>query len=133
LQTYNDLVKIVLDILQRIPQPIGWVCGPISNGGRGSFDENLKEFTRVIIQLRKQGKNIFNQLPFESSLLRIGSYTLAHNAGEKTKLLQGFYQPIFESDLVTTLYFIPDWQSSSDATWEHAQGQRLNLKIVYLD
>ena len=46
---YSDLREIALDVLQRMPQPVGEVCGPISSGGKGSIEENMKYFYILIV------------------------------------------------------------------------------------
>lgn len=129
---FEDLSDIAVQILRTMPQPTGWVCGPISNGGRGSFNENIKVFRDTIRELNADNKNTFDQTAFEHKLLAIGSYEPLHNKGIKLDLLNGFYRPTFESGLVHNLYFIPGWESSDGARWEHAQAERLNLNIEYL-
>jgi len=47
-------------------------------------------------------------------------------------LLTDFYLPIFESRLVHKLYFLPDWESSTGASWEHKQAIRIGLEIEYI-
>ena len=47
-------------------------------------------------------------------------------------LLEEFFLPVFESGLVHTFYMLPDWESSTGASWEHVQAQRLSIDIVYL-
>ncbi len=49
-----------------------------------------------------------------------------------TMLLTDFYQPLFETGLIKILYFLPDWQSSVGARWEHDQALKLGIEIVYL-
>lgn len=111
-----------------MPKPIGEVCGPITSGGRGSIEKNLAVFSAAIKKLISHGKNIFNQMIFEDNLKKIWE---GGNRDNDT-LLQDFYLPIFESGFIKTLYFLPDWQTSYGARWEHAQGKRLGIEIVYL-
>jgi hypothetical protein len=129
-QSITDLTDTALTVLQRLPQPVGQVCGPISNGGLGSIEANLEQFRLTISKLVSDGKTIFDQMPFEDHMMRLTSEK--YNAGAKADLLDQFYLPIFRSGLVRNLYFIPDWQSSAGALWEHQQAQRLGLSIHYL-
>ncbi len=131
--SFKELSHVAISILNIMPRPIGWVCGPITNGGQGSIKANLKTFDRVICHLNQQHKNMFNQLPFGDDLNRINNTLNQYNIGEKTDLLQGFYMPIFTSGLIDTVYFIPDWESSAGAHWEHQQLIKLDINIVYLE
>lgn len=127
-KTYADLANIALCILKRMPQPIGQVCGPITTGGVGTLLGNLREFRKTIRKLQRRGLNIFNQMPFEGPMQIIRAFPemQGHN------LLVEFYLPIFQSGLVKTLYFHPDWRSSGGATWEHEKALELKMEIVYL-
>lgn len=69
--TYKDLFTIAEDVLRKMPSPIGQVCGPISTGGAGSVEKNLKRFEKTIIELQQQGIEIFDQVPFEIPMQRI--------------------------------------------------------------
>ncbi len=130
--TYRELFLIAYDVLLGIPPPVGQVCGPISTGGVGSIKENLARFEKAIDDLQKKNIEIFNQVPFEVPMQRIKS--AREGVGEyDTALLNDFYLPIFESKLVHTLFFMPDWRSSVGAQWEHEQARRIGIEIVYLD
>lgn len=127
--SFAELSEIALRVLKRMPKPVGQVCGPISSGGLGSIPANLKRFDETIGELIKSGNKVFDQVPFESHFFRlIERGQGAHGQG----LLEQFYLPLFESGLVDTLYFIPGWESSKGARWEHAQAKRLGITIVYL-
>lgn len=127
-KTFTDLCQIALRIIQKIPQPIGEVCGPITSGGHGSIEKNLAVFSAAIKKLTDQEKNIFDQVVFEDRMKKIWESKNRDNDA----LLREFYLPIFESGFIKTLYFLSDWQTSTGARWEHEQGKRLNIEIVYL-
>jgi hypothetical protein len=129
--TYGAMKDIAFDILRRIPPPVAQVCGPISTGGCGSIEENLKAFGEAIADLVAHGKNVFDQRPFEEPMQRAKVIDPTH--GYDLRLLDDFYLPLFESGLVHELYFLPGWESSRGARWEHEQAQRLGITIVYLD
>lgn len=128
-QSFGELSKIAMRILNRMPQPVGQVCGPISTGNK-SIEENLKVFNETVQQLVDEGKTIFDQIPFEDYIFRL--LETGKGSREKDQLLNEFYLPLFESGLVKTFYFIPGWKSSHGATWEHEQAKRLGIEIVYL-
>lgn len=129
-RTFEDLRQIATRVLRRMPQPIAQVCGPISTGSTGTIGENLERLHGAIEKLKANGVSVFNQVPFEMPMQRIKSYR--PDAGNVT-LLNEFYLPLFKSRFVDTLYFLPGWESSQGASWEHEQALRLGLDIVYLD
>jgi len=128
-QTFFALFTIALGVLKKMPQPVAQVCGPISTGGTGSMEQNLAIMNKTIKALQSQGKAIFDQIPFQAAIHRIKA---ALGATSNFQLLHEFYLPLFEAGLIKGLYFLPDWQTSQGATWEHEQAKRLGLEIVYL-
>lgn len=130
-QTFSEMKEIALDILRSMPHPVSQVCGPISTGGAGSIEKNLKRFEAAIRFLEAAGLNVFDQMPFEAPMQRVK--TLSVYADYPTGILEEFYLPIFESGFVKKLHFLPDWQTSFGARWEHDQAHRLGIKIEYLD
>ena len=129
-ETMSHMFEVGLRVLKKIPQPVEQICGPISTGGKGSLLENLVAFNETIVSFQNEGKNIFDQMPFEEPMQRIKS---GLQQGEyATTILTDFYLPIFESGLVKKLYFMKDWQSSKGSNWEHEQAKRLGIEIEYL-
>lgn len=129
-QSFAQLAEIALEVIGAMPRPIGQVCGPISTGGRGTIEANLQAFREAINWLTGRGEIVFDQMPFESHIFRIidGGY----NTRVNNQLLNDFYGPIFTSGMVTTFFFIPGWESSHGATWEHEEAQEHRHRIVYL-
>lgn len=130
IETLKEMYVLAERILSRMPDPIIEVCGPISTGGRGSVEANLEAFRATICALQDDGKHVFDQTPFEVGFKRV---TRNLEPGEYMEaILTDFYQPIFESGRISTFYFMPDWQSSKGARWEHEQAKRLGIEIFYL-
>lgn len=125
---FKDMLKIAFDILENIPKPITQVCGPISTGGKGSIEENLKMFPKAAEWLSKKGHNVFVQAPFENPIQRIKRVY----DGYPYALLDKFYLPLFKSGMIDNFAFLPGWQSSTGAKWEHDQAQKLGINILYL-
>lgn len=127
-KTFEELRQIALSIVGRLGPPVGFVCGPISAaGGTKSVERNMKIFTSHIELLENKKLKIFSQLPFEKSLWRI----LAAGENENV-LLETLYLPLFNSGMLNVFYFIPGWESSFGAKWEHEQALRLGIEIIYL-
>ena len=128
-KNFSDLSKVALRVIARMPQPVGEVCGPITSGGLGSREKNIEAFLKAIHCLRYDGKIIFDQIPFEEKLYK---FTLAKWYQGGLQLLNEFYLPIFESGLIKVFYFMPLWETSMGAKWEHEEAKLLGIKIVYL-
>jgi hypothetical protein len=126
---FSELCSVALRILSRMPQPIAQVCGPIGTGGRGNIEENLKEFERVIDDLSARGEIVFTQIPFEDPMQRMKMLP-EYEGG--MQILEEFYLPLFESGFIKKLYFIPLWNTSMGASWEHEQAKRLGIEIRYI-
>lgn len=127
--TFENLNDIALKIITRMPQPLGQVCGPISTGGVGNLEGNIAVFEQTIRKLKGEGRHIFDQLPFEKPMWRIIKTPYYRGPDH---LLEAFYLPIFKSGYIKALYFIPNWQTSYGANWEHKLGKKLGIEIIYL-
>ena len=129
-ETFEELVEVALEILDQMPHPVGIVCGPITNGGFGSVEANIAEFKDRIKQLKAEGMIIFDQMPFEPHMWRIKE-TPYYDA-RRDHLLEDFYGRLFENEHLATFYFIPGWEGSYGARWEHERARQLEKEIVYL-
>jgi hypothetical protein len=128
--SYFELAQIAMAHLANYPRPIVEVCGPITTGGLGSIEKNLEVFSLAVQFLKNQGKTVFDQLPFQNAMVRLKEKYEARD-GYTMSILEDFYQPIFESGIIDEMHFLPDWQTSKGATWEHAQAEKLGIKIFY--
>jgi len=127
-QTYTELFDIAIDFITRMPQPLVQFCGPISTGGKGSIDSNLAELDKAILFFAAKGIYIFDQIPFEEPMQRIKAKEGSYNHD----LLNQFYLPIFKSGHIKKFVFLPGWQSSVGAKWEHDWAEKIGIKIEYL-
>ena len=127
-----DLFTIADRIINRLPLPIGQVCGPITNGGFNSIEKNLDFFNKNIKNLQSKGLNIFDQMPFEETIQKFKA-----EEQDKEKVYQSIiydlYLPIFKSGKIKTFYFLPNWQTSKGAIWEHETAEELGIEIKYID
>lgn len=127
----KDLFVIAERIIERMPKPFVQVCGPITTGGLGSTQANLEVFNETIKKLQSQGLNVFDQMPYESTMQRLQDEL--NNKGDYLhNILTDFYFPLFNSGFITAFYFIPGWESSFGAKKEHEKAKELDIPIVYL-
>ena len=131
--SYKELGGIALDFVESMPRPVEQVLGPITSGGYGSIKKNLYVLESAIRELMDRGRIIFNQLPFESPLMRIRAENLSYGRETQDDLLNQFYLPIFKSGLITKVHFIYGWRSSYDSIWEHEKAKKLGIEINYLE
>lgn len=128
--TFSELTDIAFRIIERMQKPIVQVCGPMTTGGEGDIEKNFAAFKQTVAHLRTNGCNVLDQVPFDEAIQRI--INSRKKQGYPYDLLEEFCLPIFESEHVTTLYFLPGWQSSTGTSWEHEQAQRLEITIIYM-
>lgn len=129
-QDFKDMLPVAMRVIKRMSGPIGQVCGPISSGGEG-IEINIIRFHQTIHKLQKDGKNIFDQMPFEAAVKRIKA-VVCPNGEYPEKLLTEFYLPIFKSGYIKYLYFRPKWHTSRGSLFENRQGTNLSIKRIYL-
>ena len=127
----SELYSISTRVIKRIPKPVSMVCGPITTGGLGNMESNLKRLNVEILKLQNEGHNVWDQAILEDAT----QILTEKNSKDKyyQDVLTDIYLPIFESGYIDEFYFLPDWQSSSGAKWEHEEAKRLGIKINYLD
>lgn len=128
-KTIDELLLIAYYILIGMPKPIGMVCGPISTGGTGDRKTNIAAIRSTADRLQRAGKSIFDQTIFDKAFARLETQRAQENP---YWLLENFYRQLFTNRFITTLYFLPTWQSSLGARWEHNEGKRLWLKTIHV-
>jgi hypothetical protein len=136
--SFEELVELALNEVAKFRGDIEIVCGPITSGGRGSVEENLKLFNAVIKGLIDEGRPIFNQMPYEDALFRLRAKSekaegrMPGDASYNPIVLERFYRPLFETNRFTRAWFIKGWESSKGACWEHELLSGLGAQISYL-
>ena len=69
-------------------------------------------------------------MPFETPMQKFKKEVID---GYDERILFNFYQPIFKSGKINKLRFIPDWESSTGAKWEHDdQAKKWNIETIDL-
>ncbi len=127
--TMAELLVIALSILDRMPQPVVMISGPITTGGHGSLEENLRSFANAVRLVRVSGKTVFNQLPFEDKFMELSKKA---NMPYFTPILDDFFLPILKSGKIKQVVFMKDWQSSTGARWEYTVAGELGVDRVFI-
>lgn len=133
-ENYSQLVPIALSILERMPNPIAQVCGPISTGGVGSIKCNLSILEKTISKVNSGKYTVFDQTGFEKPIQKMRQKQMESLSKEETNiiLLEEFYGKVLESKKIETLFFIYGWESSKGSIWENKKAKKLGLERVYL-
>lgn len=133
-KSLSDILKVANVVLDRMPESsIFQVCGPISTGKR-TVEENILVFVKTIEVLFENQLEVFNQMPFEKKMGELQKEWYLKNPGASyyMPLLEEFYKPIFETGKIKKMVFIPGWEHSFGASWEHDQANQLGIDIIYL-
>lgn len=131
--TYEDLVLHAHSQIQKLHGAAEIVCGPITTGGFGHPGYNTLLFNHAIELLILEGRPMFNQIPYEFQLARLESEWKSVNGNHYCHpILTEFYQPLFDSCLFARAWFLPGWEKSTGATWEHEYLSRLGCDIKHL-
>ncbi len=131
----KSLFSIALRILNRSPQALATVCGPMSSGTR-SVEENIKIFNRTLFRLG-QRIPVFNVMPFEPifhmvHMLVEDDKSLCPNGSSSKFFIDHFYSKVYAIKKKWSPHFIGGWENSIGATMEHDIFRNLKCKPFYL-
>ena len=127
-RSMSECLVLAFEILDRMPQPVVMVSGPISTGGRGSVEENTRAFADAIRMTRISGKTVFNQLEFEDKFLEFSKQS---EMAYYTPILDDFFLPILKSGKIKQIIFMKDWQSSTGSRWEYTEAGQLGIDRIF--
>ncbi len=130
-ETLEKLAEVGISILKEMRasgKPIIYIAGPVSTGGLGDIEKNLARLSEAIKIASKHDLQVFDQAAFEGTMRRL-SYKYLMVDGYYLATLELFYKSIFESGLISKLFFLPDWQSSKGATWERNFAKTLGIAV----
>lgn len=136
-RSLRGLAAIALKELQKFTAGAEMVCGPISTGGRGSAQENLRVFNAAIKALQQNERPIFSQMPYEDCIFLFRKRWQAKDISRANQyylpILEQFYRPLMRSGILTRGWFIPGWESSLGARWERAELAAAGIEICDLN
>lgn len=128
--SFYELSNLALNQLRDLGK-VSIVCGPITTGGRGSAEENVKAMKAVIKHLVERGFVVFDQFPFEGTLWTLKDEWVKNGGvGYCMPILEEFYKPLYASGFIIEAHFLPGWESSFGARWERDLLTDLKIQIV---
>ncbi len=125
--TLTDLLGEAITDIRALQGPVVQVCGPITTGGHGSVAANIAALRTAIEYLQAHNIAVFDQTKYEEPFKRI----LDNSRSYDERVLHEFYEPLFVNGHINELVFLPRWQSSFGARWEHERGKVHGLAIHY--
>lgn len=128
-QTFHDLLAVALRILKRVPRSLVQLSGPVTTGGKGSIEENLRVLAQATKILQEKGYRVFDISVFHEALLRLEHQTRKGDA-YCLEMLEIFFRGIFESGYISKVFFLPDWESSTGARWERECVAKQGIEII---
>lgn len=127
-ETFEEVKDVAVSVLQRMPNGLSQLCGPLSTGG--DLKRNMEIFKRCIVELRAQNLNPFDQAPLEIGLTRLkNKWDIVHNNEYCMPILEVVYKAVFESGKIVRTYFLPNWETSFGSRWERAILYELGVEI----
>lgn len=138
-KNYEEIARSMVLELEKFSKEnntnIVQVCGPISTGGLGSVDENIKFFKKSIEKLEGAGYFVFDQTVFEDAMLKIKTSRMENGLFKfyDWDLLNKCYIPLFESRLLNKMIFLPDFESSIGSKWEYDMALKNKIEILLWD
>lgn len=128
-RTFEAMLNVALTVLKKMPRPVALLCGPISSGGFGSFEENVRVFENMITLLEREDKVVFTQVPLELQLQAIKKTLYFGGEGH---LFTALYLPIIKSRMIGEMIFLPTWRTSAISRWQHREARRIRMPVTHL-
>ncbi|MFA6445654.1 MAG: hypothetical protein WCW14_00175 [Candidatus Paceibacterota bacterium] len=130
--SFHDLANIAIQfILPRMAitqKEVIQLCGPISTGGLGTKEANIKRFKTAIRIAKRKNLLVFDQMPFERAIAKLSAQHAAR--GEYCdEILTVFYAGVFSSKMISKALFSPDWHTSKGAAWGREHLTKIGLPI----
>ncbi|MDB5225476.1 MAG: hypothetical protein JWL87_428 [Candidatus Adlerbacteria bacterium] len=134
-ESFEELAAVAVAEMEKF-EDAEIVCGPLTTGGLGSMEKNMAAFLAVIDMLKKEGRPIYSQGPYEERIAYLRDRWREHHPSRAqlycTPILEVLYARIFDAGRIRRAWFIPGWESSLGATWEHDRLKGAGVEIEYL-
>ncbi len=130
--SFHEMIPVGVTILHKMREaddrPIFQICGPMSTGGAGSLELNMRRFILAQKVARENGLYVFDQTPFQDAMIRL-SQPWVDRKEYCTEILHIFYRGIFKTKILKGLVFLPGWESSVGTRWEREEALLHGLEV----
>lgn len=106
-----ELTEKAIQRLESMTKPIVRICGPLTT--YGVYEENLRRFAQATDILTKKGYTVFDYFEGEDEE-RIREAEISWD-----DVMEHYHKPILAAGLMDGAFFLPHWEESSGAVWEH--------------
>lgn len=134
----EELAAIAIEVLRRLPQPVCWVAGPITSGGRKP-EENRRRLSALIFRLKNLGISAFEYVPFQKQAMKLlkrefgkEDLSLGEQRQLQEQLRDRLYVPIFQSGLIAEVRLMPQSESSLNAQWMRGFARCQKIPIIHV-
>lgn len=127
----EELAEAAINFLRRVSldgHKVIEMCGPMTTGGLGSFEANMKRYNHAIAMAVKSGYIVFDLPFFQPAIIRILNFQEGQT-DYNWEILHIFLRKIFESGYIVKGFFLPGWETSVGAKWEREEFKRLQIPI----
>ena len=122
-KTLHELALKAVERLKELPQPVVRLSGPLTTSAYG-YDDNLKRFLKGQEILREKGYTVFDYLEGHNDEDVIKALNVPWD-----EVMEYYHRPIMESGYLTEAFFLPRWEFSNGAKWEHEVAKENGMKI----
>jgi hypothetical protein len=137
-RTVDDVLKVALTVIERMPKPVRCVIGSLTSGRR-TPEENRERLHRVILRYKEGGVATFNHLPFQRRAMQIlsrefggGQLSDSQKMLLQERLRDEFYEPFLKSGKVGQLHIMPGSEASLNVyfMWMFATKNKIPVRFI---
>lgn len=132
-KTFEEIADVNDSVLERMPNNLIQVCGPISDLDKKTKELKEKIFRRSIAEYRRNGMIPFDHSYTWKTIDRLAQKWTEKNMGYCMPILEVVYTRIFNSGKISEVSFLPNlpiWQPSIDIEWERKNIPNFNIDIL---
>lgn len=112
IESLRMLAEREINKIERMPQPVVRVCGPLTADGPDGYERNAKRLVSAERILQSQGMTVWTFGDAEEEIFGKGY--------DHQNIFTYFHKLVLESGLIKEAYFLPRWDRSHGATLERA-------------
>lgn len=120
-EALQRLAERELKRVERMPQPVVRVCGPLTCDGPEGYERNAERLAEAEKILQSRGMSVWTFGEAEEEI-----YGKGYDHGN---IFTYFHKPILASGLIKEAYFLPRWNESNGASKERQIAEESHVSI----
>ncbi len=117
----KKLAQAEIQKIEKLPQPVVRVCGPLTCDGPEGYQRNADRLTQAEKFLQDKGMTVWTFGESEEEIFGKGY--------SNENIFTFFHKPILESGLIQEAYFLPRWDESNGATLERNTATEAKIDV----